>query len=212
MIDFRELPEDGTAFEQLVRELLLIADLHPQWTGKGPDQGRDIIIMERALGYFDGFERRWLVQCKHFAHSRRSVGRDDVGSVIDDCRQVGASGYLMVCSTQPSSGLVTKLEEIRNRPENGLTTKTWDAVDIEKRLQEPRCFSLGHLFFPQSFAATPWKIYNKGAPNKWTAHYKGYFLHLSSRIAGAIRVSRNASSSSRVSKRSNPVWNLRLFV
>lgn len=184
MIDFKELPDDGTAFEQFVRELLLIADLHPQWSGKGPDQGRDMIITERSLGYLDSFERRWLVQCKHFAHAGCSVGRGDVGSVIDDCRQVGAQGYFLVCSTQPSAGLVTKLDEIRNRPENELVTKIWDGVDIEKRLQEPRCFSLGHLFFPTSFTNTPWKIYNKGAPNKWTAHYKTYFLHLSSRIAG----------------------------
>lgn len=184
MIDFTELPSDGSAFEQLVRELLLIADLHPQWSGKGPDQGRDILISERSNGYLDTFNRRWLVQCKHFAHAGRSVGRDDVGSVIDDCRQVGATGYFLVCSTQPSSSLVTKLDEIRNRPENGLVTKIWDAVDIEKRLQEPRCFSLGHIFFPRSFSNTPWKIYNKGAPNRWTAHYKSYFLHLNSRIAG----------------------------
>src|SRR6185369_4048933 len=63
-------------------------------------------------------------------------------------------------------------------------TAIWDGVDLEKRLAEPRCFSLGHLFFPKSFLATPWKLYNAGGPNKWTANYRTYFLHLSSRIAG----------------------------
>lgn len=86
MIDFKELPEDGAAFEQFVREMCLNYDLHPQWTGKGPDQGRDILISERVRGPVGDFFRKWLVQCKHFAHSRKSVGRDDLGSILDDCR------------------------------------------------------------------------------------------------------------------------------
>lgn len=185
MIDFTELPTDGTAFEQLVREILLIGDLHPQWTGKGPDQGRDIIATERISGSLAPFERRWLVQCKHFAHAGKSVGRDDLGSVIDDCRQAGVSGYLLACSTQPSSALVTKLKEIESNDANGIITRIWDSVDIEKRIREPRSFALGHLFFPSSFAATPWRIYNDGSPNRWTANYKSYFLHLSSRISAS---------------------------
>ena len=145
MIDFKTAT-DGTAFQQLVREILLIADLHPQWSGKGPDQGRDIIISERATGYLNTFERRWLVQCKHFAHSGKSVGRNDVGSVVDDCRQVNY-GYFLVCSTQPSASLVTKLDEIRDRPENGLAIKIWDGVDIEKRCKNRGVFLWGICFF-----------------------------------------------------------------
>ena len=184
MIDFKELPEDGTAFEQFVREICLIYDLHPQWTGKGSDQGRDILIVEKARGSISDLTRCWLIQCKHFAHSGKSVGRNDLGSIIDDCRQVGADGYLLVCSTQPSSSLVTKLKEIAEKPENRLVTAIWDGVDLEKKIGEPHCFSLGHLFFPKSFASRPWSLYNTGAPNKWTAHYKTYFVHLSSRISG----------------------------
>jgi hypothetical protein len=76
------------------------------------------------------------------------------------------------------------LKEIADKSENRLVTAIWDGVDLEKRLAEPRCFSLGHLFFPKSFTATPWNLYNTGTPNKWTAHYKTYFLHLASRISG----------------------------
>ena len=57
MIDFRELPEDGTALEQLMREIFLILDMHPQWSGKGPDQGRDILMTEKAVGAIDNFSR-----------------------------------------------------------------------------------------------------------------------------------------------------------
>jgi hypothetical protein len=184
MIDFRELPEDGTALEQLMREIFLIWDMRPQWTGKGPDQGRDILMTEKAMGVIDNFSRTWLVQCKHFAHSGRSVGRKDVGSVIDDCRQVGATGYLLVCSTQPSSSLINKLNEMGNNKQNHLKTKIWDAVDIEKCLYDPRCLPIGHLFFPKSILSMTWRIFNSGAPDKWTAQYKGYFLFLSCRVAG----------------------------
>lgn len=185
MIDFKELPEDGHAFEQLIREMLLFYDLHPQWSGKGPDQGRDIIATEKLRGPLGDFERKWLVQCKHFAHSKKSVGRSDVGDVIGDCRQAGAQAYLLVCSTQPSSSLVTKLKEITAEPKYQLLTKIWDSVDIEKSMNEPRLFALGHIFFPKSFSSTPWRLYNRGAPNLWTAHYKDYFLHLNSRISGS---------------------------
>lgn len=184
MLDFCELPLDGRAFEQLVREMLLIYGVHPEWTGKGPDQGRDLIGTERLKGVIRPAVRRWLVQCKHTAHSKKSVGRKDVGSVLDDCRQVDAGGYLLVCSTQPSSSLVTKLREIEALPRNNLVTKVWDGVDIEKALMEPRFFSLAHLFFPKSMSFTPWRLFNRGAPNLWTAQYKSYFLHLSSRVAG----------------------------
>jgi hypothetical protein len=184
MIDFSELPKDGKAFEQFVREVLLICGVRPHWTGQGPDQGRDIVAKEILIGPIAEANRTWLVQCKHFAHSNRSVGRDDVGSIVDDCRQVAASGYLLVCSTQPSAPLVTKLREISNKPEAGLFTLIWDSVDLEKMLQAPRFFALGHLFFPKSFASTPWKLYNRGSPSQWSAHYKSYFMHLTSRIAG----------------------------
>src|SRR3989442_1527477 len=87
MIDFSELPQDGVAFEQLVREILLILDLHPRWSGIGPDRGRDILATEILSGPLAQSKRLWLVQCKHFAHAGRSVGRNDVGAVVDDCHQ-----------------------------------------------------------------------------------------------------------------------------
>lgn len=185
MVDFTELPKDGRAFEQLIREILLVMSLHPQWTGQGADQGRDIIATETLEGPLGIVERKWLVQCKHLAHSGESVGRKHVGSFDSDCRQISAEGYLLVVSTQPTSGLITKLTELADQSQTRLKIKIWDSVDIEKLLTQPRLFSLGHLFFPKSFASTRWKLYNSGSPNHWTAHYKSYFILLSSRIAGS---------------------------
>lgn len=185
MIDFSELPKDGRAFEQFVREVLLILGLHTQWTGQGPDQGRDILATETLVGSLGEARRKWLVQCKHFSHSQKSVGRKDVGDFAADCRQAHATAYLLACSTRPSARLVTKLKETSEDPKNSLQmTLVWDSVDLEKMLQAPRFFALGHLFFPKSFKLTPWKLYNSGSPSCWSAHYKSYFIHLSSRIAG----------------------------
>lgn len=41
-MDFKELPQDGQAFEQLVRELLFSRGLHVAWSGRGADGGRDL--------------------------------------------------------------------------------------------------------------------------------------------------------------------------
>ncbi len=183
MLNFNELPEDGTAFEQLTRELLLVAGLSANWTGKGPDQGRDLIAEEVATGPLGSFRRRWLVQCKHLAQSDRSVGRKDIPSVIDDCRQASAEGYLLVCSTQSSAGVILKLREIAADPKNHLVTAVWDCVEIEKRLSEPRGFALAHIFFPKSMQKTPWRVYNAGSPFKWAAHFKEYFVYLHSRVS-----------------------------
>jgi hypothetical protein len=182
MLDFTELPSNGTAFEQLIRELLFVQNLSPRWTGKGPDQGRDLIAEETATGPLGSFRRRWLVECKHYAHSDKSVGRDDITSVVDNCRQINADGYLLACSTQPSSGLVQKLQEISAEPRNRLVTAVWDRIEVEKRLFEPRGFPLAHLFFPRSMAKTAWRVYSIiGSPTRWVAHYKDYFIYLSSR-------------------------------
>jgi hypothetical protein len=160
-VDFKELPRNGKLFEQFVRELLLILGVHPHWTGQGADHGTDILATEQIIGPMSlvgpvvETHRKWLVQCKHFAHSRRSVGRKDTGSIVDDCRQVGANAYLLVCSTQPSSSLVTKLEEISTKPHNNLVTLIWDSVDLEKMLPQTHGnFSTGKEFLVTGLRTT----------------------------------------------------------
>jgi hypothetical protein len=138
MIDFKELPRDGRAFEQFVREICLVSDLRPYWTGLGPDEGSDLIITESLRGTIETLEHRWLVQCKHFAHGGKAVGRNDVGHFVDDCRQASADGYLLVTSTCASSGLARKLREISAKSEYQLRIAIWDAVHLEGLLAQPR--------------------------------------------------------------------------
>jgi hypothetical protein len=112
MIDFKELPDDGIKFEQLIREILVLERFETHWTGVGPDGGRDLVIIEHLEGNLSDYKRKWLVSCKHYANSGKSVGREDIGNIIDDCKSINAEGYILACSTQPSSSLVTRLDEI----------------------------------------------------------------------------------------------------
>jgi hypothetical protein len=78
MLDFKELPQDGEAFEQLIRELLFSYGMTVEWSGRGPDGGRDLICRESLKSLIAPTNRTWLVQCKHFAHANFSVGVDDL--------------------------------------------------------------------------------------------------------------------------------------
>jgi len=178
MIDFKELSQDGVKFEQLIRELLVRSGFEVHWTGVGPDGGRDLVITERAEGALAPFERKWLVSCKHNAHSGKSVGLPDI---TDSCAAVGSSGFLLACSTQPTSTVVTRLSEIN--ASGSLLTTCWDGIEIEKRLNTPSTLPLIHLFFPESSKEIGWTIYNTNSPSFWAANYKDYYLYLSSRTS-----------------------------
>lgn len=184
MIDFSELPPDGIKFEQLIRELLIRSGFEVHWTGVGADGGRDLIVIEKSSGRLAPFERKWLVSCKHNANAGTSVGMTDVTDIKDACEAVNAQGFLLACSTQPSSAVVKRFEEI-NRNGN-IITKYWDSVEIEKRLNTPATFPLISLFFPESSKLFGWKIYNTYSPSFWAANYKDYFLYLSSRTANTF--------------------------
>ena len=179
MIDFKELPEDGIKFEQLIRELLVLEGFETHWTGVGQDGGRDLVVTEKLKGDISDYQRKWLISCKHSANSGKSLGKDKVGNITDDCKAIGAEGYILVTSTQPTASLVTRLEEIQQNQR--IITKFWDSIEIEKRLLKPNTFSLIHTFFPESSKNYKWKIYNAFSPAFWAANYKDYFFYLSCR-------------------------------
>ena len=183
-MDFSELPADGIMFEQLVRELLVASGFDVHWTGVGADNGRDLVVWERAEGALAAFERKWVVSCKHKASSRRSVGVDDVVNISDICAAAGATGFLLVCSTQPSASVVQRLEEIR--AQGRLMTKFWDSVELEKRLSNPNTIQIANSMLPKSSRSNPWKLYATNTPSLWLSSYHGYLIYLSSRTSHAF--------------------------
>lgn len=181
MLNFTELPKDGTDLERLVREIFVREGYETHWTGKGPDGGRDLIVIERTKGPLSEFKRTWLVQCKHRAHSGKSIGREEANSILTDCKATKAEGYLMVCTTALTTGLINTYRDLEEN--EGLVIDYWDEVKLEDRLLKPCNFSLIDQFFPQSSTNVGWKIHNTYYPSFWTAHYKRAFLYLSSRLS-----------------------------
>lgn len=184
MINFKELAQDGIGFEQMVRELLIRSGFEVHWTGVGPDSGRDLVVIEKSKGMIAGFNRKWLVSCKHYANSGKSVGINDVQDITDACEAIGAQGYLLVTSTQPSSAVVKRFEEIEQRGK--LVVKYWDSIEIEKRLNTPNTFPIISLFFPETSKSMLWKIYNTNSPDFWVANYKDYYIYMGSRTANSF--------------------------
>jgi hypothetical protein len=182
MLDFKELSQDGTDLELLVREILFARGYRVYWSGKGADGGRDLLCYETHESLFEPQTKVWLVQCKHKAHSNKSVTPDDLDQIVDSCIQHGATGYLLVCSTQPSAALVERLESITKNGKSNTLATYWDAVQIERLLTTPRSWPIAQRFFPKSANLSGWQIYATREPNRWIANYRGYYFHLTNRI------------------------------
>lgn len=184
MIDFKELREDGVDFEQLIRELLLAEGLEVHWTGVGPDGDKDLIVIETYEGRLGSIKRKWVVQCKHNAHSGKSVSKDDL-NIMETCLAVDADGFLLACSTQPTSALVRHFKEIEDN--KNIQIKFWDSIEIEKRLMKPNNFHLINVFFENSSKKVGWKLFNTQDSKFWMAYFKNYFIYLSSRDSLSFR-------------------------
>lgn len=183
MLDFSELATDGTDFELLARELLFELGYRPHWTGVGTDRGRDLLVEEPGDPLFGRKPRRWLVQCKHGANGGRDVGRSALEDIKGVCDEHQANGFLLICSTKPTSTLVTHLREIEEGDQH-LKTHIWDAVTLERLFSTPRTWPIAQRFLPLS--ASDWRIWASELPNRFLANYKGHFFHLTNRIgAGA---------------------------
>lgn len=180
MIDFTELPSDGNDFELLVRELLYAKGLEVYWSGKGADGGKDLLCIERHESCFKSSSQRWLIQCKHNAHSGRAVNKTDLDSIVDSCAEHNATGYLLVCSTFPSSNLVKRLEEIQTT--KGIVTHFWDCRSLERELLKPANWGIANMFFPRSLASSGWNI-SAVESSFWQAVYQGNIMYIASRVS-----------------------------
>ena len=84
MRDFKEIPEanKGTGlqdtFELFTRDFLSFLGYRiVQDPDRGADGKKDLIVEEIIAGITREYTIRWLVSCKHFAHSGNSVKDSD---------------------------------------------------------------------------------------------------------------------------------------
>ena len=88
MIDFTEIttPEKWEVFTRdFLDELGFRIESPPV---RGPDQGKDMLFIERLSGSLGKTDFRWLVSCKQFAKSNSSVGLDGEPSILERLRHV----------------------------------------------------------------------------------------------------------------------------
>ncbi|MFA6055269.1 MAG: restriction endonuclease [Thermodesulfovibrionales bacterium] len=162
ILDFKEIPEAHKAtglqdtFELFARDFLsfmgykVITD-----PDRGSDGGVDLIVEEKRTGVGGETIIRWLVSCKHKAHSGNSVSPTDDGNITDRVAANNCQGFIGFYSTLASSGLSGNLEGLKSRIEYQI----YDREKIEKELlHSARGLELAERFFPVSLAA--WKTDN----------------------------------------------------
>src|SRR5260370_10788096 len=152
LLDFKEIPEAHKGcglqdtFELFCREFLELLGLKiVQEPGRGADAGRDIIASEARSGVVGGTDFKWLVSCKHKAHSGTSVGETDEINISDRIKTSGCQGFLAVSSTLPSASLITRLDAL------GSEHSVLDREKIERNLlNKLGGLELAKRFFPLS--------------------------------------------------------------
>ena len=101
-IDFTQIEPE--AFELLCEDLLQAMGFSIEAkVARGPDLGRDIIAAQTVTDRA-GFSEthRYLVECKHYAKSEKSVQEADIGSPIARMGTHHCDRYILVTSTVPS--------------------------------------------------------------------------------------------------------------
>ncbi len=160
-IDFTEIPPPtfGSArdeWELFIRDLLELLGFRIEVDpDRGTDGGRDIVAIEVRNGIAGTTEIRWLVSCKHNAHSGDSVKPSDEPDIYDRVKTHGCNGFLGAYSTLPSSGLAGKL----NAPNLEFETLAYDRARIEGfLLSSPKGVELARRYFPNSIRQ--WEVEN----------------------------------------------------
>ena len=153
-IDFRLLPQDGIEFEQMVRDLFVALRVRAAWSGRGPDDGKDLIAEEEGDDLFGRKIHRWLVSCKHFAHAGRAVSADDLEHAVDRCQQHGCTGFLLACSTEPSAACVRAIEGLEAN--NNIVCHYWDGPILRQLLSRPEALGVRTTYFGRD--APSWEV------------------------------------------------------
>lgn len=114
------------------------------------------IVEELRSGIAGETHVRWLVSCKHKAHSGASVNPSDESDIQDRLNTHQCSAFLGFYSTVPSSGLSGKLTGALGKYEH----QVFDPARIERELLgSNEGILLAKRYFPKSVAA--WQSSNR---------------------------------------------------
>jgi formylglycine-generating enzyme required for sulfatase activity len=132
-IDFTQI-ETGEDFELLCEDLLqamgFIIEAKP---ARGADLGIDLVVTETLKDTMRRAEKRtWVVQCKHYAGSGKSVYFNDVRDYREAMDHVKTHRYLLITSTIPAQGLRDRFEAVTDTGD--YVALIWSANDLTRFL------------------------------------------------------------------------------
>jgi hypothetical protein len=150
MIDFTEI-QTGEAWELFARDFLsqlgFFIESSPD---RGADAGKDILASEELPGALGRYRLKWLVSCKHNSVSGKAVNEDDERNIRERMESFGADGFIGFYSTIPSSGLNSRLRQLRD------SEKIKDYRIFDHKLIENYLIRIGYSvllmrYFPESY-------------------------------------------------------------
>ena len=152
LIDFKELNR-SVAGEDLERLTFFLAErmhLHPEWTGRGADGGKDLVLTQHFTDPLKA-SLRWLVSCKDHARSGKAVVEVELPNPFDlKMRQHNAHGFLLVTTTTAAKTTKEVLDSLAEQ--KSFFTDVWDAARLRKLLLKPENDDLLKQFLPESHA------------------------------------------------------------
>ncbi len=134
-LNYKNLNPDGEDFELLCRDVLesIGAKIVSEPT-RGPDQKKDLIIeVESQDPLGNKSTLKYLVQCKHKAHSGKSVYENEIGDFRSACLVHKTHGYFLITSTIASTTVATNLNAENER--GHLKTIIWDGRKLEEKIE-----------------------------------------------------------------------------
>lgn len=154
LLDFKEIPEAHKGggvqdtFELFARDFFEFLGYHVlRGPSRGADGGCDLILEETRTGIAGSTTVKWLVSCKHKAHSGASVLKTDEAEVRDSVESNKCQGFIGFYSTLASSGLLQKVQAITS-----IQHQFFDSSRIEQMLLvNPKGHDLAKRYFPTSY-------------------------------------------------------------
>jgi Restriction endonuclease len=152
MIDWSEIP-DGDTWEFFARDFFtalgFVIEIGPS---RGADAGKDLIISEQLQGNLYTQKFTWLVSCKHYSTSKKSVGPSDEQNITDRLKQHKADGFIGFYSTMASSSLNDRL--VSYEQDKAVSAfEIFDGRKIEGYFVQSGFSKLAYRYIPKNYAA-----------------------------------------------------------
>lgn len=156
-LNFREIKSSksgDSTFEYFARDFLeFLGFTIVEGPHVGPDGGRDLIIEEIRQGRLGQTKIRWLVSCKHFAHtgeSGKSVSSQHESNLENRLNLYTCSSFMGFYSTSVTEGLVKTVKAVIQQKNGEFHFFTPEDIETEL-IRTDEGTLIASQYFPISF-------------------------------------------------------------